>query len=110
LVDAFVYRFVAATCLLHIFKILKDLPFNEDSQLTGDITSPKYSAKQNKLCCHEVLEEDSEFALLDYEVTEEGKYRCRDCGQLFETLEAHDRHHRTSHMRAESIPVQGMTM
>ncbi len=51
--------------------------------------------------CAEVLNESLENALSDYEeaaeVTSEGKYRCRDCGLLFDTLEAHDRHHRQVH-------------
>jgi hypothetical protein len=75
------------------------------------------SIKQNsraRRVCPEVLEEDREGALLDYsdaaEFTSNGKYRCRDCGQLFETIEAHDRHHSRVHSQAETILNQGMTM
>ena len=64
--------------------------------------------------CSEVLEEERENALLDYEdtaeITASGKYRCRDCGMLFETLEEHDVHHRRVHGQAEIYPNQGMTM
>lgn len=60
--------------------------------------------------CPEVVEEDSENPMQDYEVTADGKYRCRDCGMLFDTLEAHDEHHRRVHGQAEAYPDQGMTM
>ena len=64
--------------------------------------------------CTEVIEEDQENALLNYEdaaeVTADGKYRCRDCGMLFDTLEAHDEHHRTVHSRVEAYPNQGMAL
>ena len=54
--------------------------------------------------CSEVIEEDKENDMLDYddsaEMTASGKYRCRDCGMLFETLEAHDEHHRKVHGQA----------
>ena len=59
-------------------------------------------------CCSEVLEEDKE--PLNYEVTANGKYRCRDCGMLFDTLEEHDDHHRSTHGQAETYLNQGMTM
>ena len=36
------------------------------------------------------------------EVTAHGKYRCRYCGMLFETLEAHDRHRRKVHGQVQS--------
>ena len=61
-------------------------------------------------CCSEVIDEDKEDLLQDYEVTAEGKYRCRDCGMLFDTLEAHDEHHRTVHGQVDTFPTQGMTM
>jgi len=64
--------------------------------------------------CSEVLEEERDNALLDYEdtaeVTASGKYQCRDCGMLFGTLEEHDEHRRRVHGQAESLPNQGMTM
>jgi hypothetical protein len=31
------------------------------------------------------------------EMTLEGKYRCRQCGQVFNTIEGHDDHHRKVH-------------
>ena len=58
--------------------------------------------------CSEIFDEDEE--PLDYEVTASGKYRCRDCGMLFETLEEHDDHHRAAHGEAEVYLNQGMTM
>ncbi len=55
-----------------------------------------------------------ENALLDYEdyaeKTPSGRYRCRECGMLFDTLEEHDLHHRTVHGRAETVPLAGMPM
>ena len=62
--------------------------------------------------CSEVLDEDLENALSDYEdtaeVTSEGKYRCRDCGLVFDTLEAHDRHYRQVHRGPVVYPLSGM--
>jgi hypothetical protein len=59
-----------------------------------------------------IFEENLENALLDYEDISKrnamGKYRCRDCGVLFDTLEAHDLHLRTVHGRVEAIPLVGM--
>lgn len=78
-----------------------------------------FKVKRNKKAaaregCSEALEEERENALLDYEdaaeITSTGKYRCRDCGMLFETLEEHDEHHRTVHGQTEIYPDQGMTM
>ncbi len=70
-------------------------------------------SKKAKSSCPEVLEEDVAGALIDYEdaaeVTADGRYKCRDCGLLFETLEAHDQHHRSVHSRLE-VPGQGMTL
>jgi tRNA(Ile2) C34 agmatinyltransferase TiaS len=71
------------------------------------------SKKQTREGCSEVLEEEKENALLDYEdeaeVTADGKYRCRDCGMLFDTLEEHNVHHLTVHGQME-VPNPGMTM
>lgn len=57
--------------------------------------------------CSEVLEEEQENALLDckdtVEITASGKYRYRDCGMLFGTLEEHDEHHRRVHGRAKTL-------
>ncbi len=61
----------------------------------------------------EVLEENLANALLDYDVAERtatGKYRCRDCGLLFDTLEEHDLHHRRVHEQADTVPLAGMPM
>jgi tRNA(Ile2) C34 agmatinyltransferase TiaS len=62
----------------------------------------------------EVIEEDNENPLMDYEdsteATANSKYRCRECGMLFDTLDEHDEHHRTVHSRVEDYPNQGMTM
>jgi hypothetical protein len=60
----------------------------------------------------EASEETLENALSDYEdtaeVTSEGKYRCRDCGLLFDTLEAHDRHYLEVHRREAIYPLAGI--
>lgn len=65
-------------------------------------------------CCAEVIEEDRENPLMDYEdtveVTTNGKYRWRDCGLLFDTLAEHDAHHRRVLSQVEGYPNQGMTM
>lgn len=70
--------------------------------------------QQTKKGYPEVYNENLANALLDYEDaserTAEGKYRCRDCGVLFDTLEAHDFHLRSVHGRAEVIPLVGMQM
>jgi hypothetical protein len=62
----------------------------------------------------EIYAENLENALLDYEDASErtamGEYRCRDCGVVFDTLEAHDFHLRSIHGRAEVIPLVGMQM
>ncbi len=64
--------------------------------------------------CTEVIDEDRENALLDYEnaaeVTANGKYRCRDCGMLFDTLEEHNEHHRAVHRQVEAYPNQEMLL
>ena len=62
--------------------------------------------------CAEVIDGDKENRLLDYEVISEGKYRCRDCGMLFDTLEAHGEHHSKMHGRVDDYPNpnQEMTM
>jgi hypothetical protein len=44
------------------------------------------------------------------EMTTEGKYRCRKCGKVFDTLEEHDAHHRTAHGTFEFEPILGMAM
>ncbi len=73
-----------------------------------DNRSEEYSGRS------EVFEGDLESALLDYEDTTErtasGKYRCRDCGMLFDTLEELDLHNRTIHGRSEVVSLAGMPM
>ena len=72
------------------------------------------SRREKREKCSPVIEEDVENALLDYEdaaeMTTTGKYRCRDCGMLFETLEEHDAHHREVHGHVETYLNLGMTM
>jgi rubrerythrin len=62
----------------------------------------------------EELEARLASALQDYEDAAErtasGKYRCRDCGILFDTLEAHDLHRRRVHGREEPYPISSMVM
>ncbi len=61
----------------------------------------------------EVLEANPENALIDYdaaELTSTGKYRCRDCGKLFETLEEHDLHRRQVHGGADTVMLAGISM
>ena len=64
--------------------------------------------------CSKVLDEDLENALTDYEDAAErtvtGKYRCRECGMLFDTLEEHDLHLRTIHGRTQPVLLAGMPL
>lgn len=39
--------------------------------------------------------EREEFA--EAEITSDGKYKCRICGQVFDTFVAHDQHHHEMH-------------
>ncbi len=51
-------------------------------------------------------------ALQDYEKPSRltlGKYECRDCGELFDTIEAHDLHWHKYHSQSEGMLV-GMPM
>ena len=61
-----------------------------------------------------VLDEHLGNALMDYEDAAEktvtGKYRCRECGMLFDTLEEHDLHHRIIHERTQPVPLTGMPL
>ncbi len=70
-------------------------------------------AEEETGCCTPIFDEDPE-TLTEYEdeaeVTSNGRYRCRDCGMLFDTLEEHDVHHRNMHGRIAAIPNQGMSM
>ncbi|MGD6851842.1 MAG: hypothetical protein ACQCN6_07275 [Candidatus Bathyarchaeia archaeon] len=60
-----------------------------------------------------VLKGVLENALSDYEdataASSGGTYRCRDCGLLFDTLEAHDRHLRQVHHLKALSPLSGMS-
>ncbi|MDR0470580.1 MAG: hypothetical protein LBH79_02495 [Nitrososphaerota archaeon] len=56
-----------------------------------------------------------ENALLDYDDTANRtlsgtSYRCRDCGQLYETIEEHDRHRRKVHNQIEKYPLEELPM
>ncbi|MCW3995706.1 MAG: hypothetical protein NWE98_06100 [Candidatus Bathyarchaeota archaeon] len=76
------------------------------------MSSNKRSSSRKK--CSEVVDEDLENALLDYvdahERTVAGRYRCRDCGKQFDTLEEHDRHYRKVHKQAAKTALSGMSM
>ena len=37
------------------------------------------------------------------QTTSDGKYRCRTCGQVFDSLEAHDEHRRRMHGEEKTI-------
>jgi hypothetical protein len=75
--------------------------------------NPKSQSEEHE-GCSQVLDGDLENALLDYEDAAErttnGKYRCRDCGMLFDTLEEHDLHHRMVHGHADVYPLPGTPM
>jgi hypothetical protein len=75
--------------------------------------NPHNQAEKN-MRVSEVHDKDTENALLDYEDaferTETKKYRCRDCGLLFGTLEEHDRHHRRVHGRSEALSIPSMPL
>jgi hypothetical protein len=75
---------------------------------------PHNENQQTSDHCIEIVVVDTENALLDYEDTAEattgGKYRCRDCGKLFDTLEEHDRHRREIHSHGGTVPLLGMPM
>ena len=63
--------------------------------------------------CSEEIDEDKENEMYNYEdaaaeMTANGKYRCRDCGMLFETLAEHDEHHRKMHGQPETYRRQGI--
>ena len=63
--------------------------------------------------CSEEIDEDKENEMSNYEdaaaeMTTNGKYRCRDCGMLFETLKEHNEHHRQMHGQAVTYHRQGI--
>jgi hypothetical protein len=62
----------------------------------------------------EIYPLDLENALLDYENYAEkapgGRYRCRECGMLFDTLEEHDLHYRRMHGQIEAVSLAGMPL
>ena len=61
---------------------------------------------QNRRRCIEVTEEDN---VAEFPWTQKpnaatlssGKYQCRNCGESFETLEAHDYHYRKEHGQSQ---------
>jgi hypothetical protein len=57
---------------------------------------------------------DLKNALLDYEdyyeKTPSGRYRCRVCGALFDTLEEHDLHYRQMHGKVKAVSLAGMPL
>jgi hypothetical protein len=62
---------------------------------------------QGKKRCSEVTEEADENImpwLVDSKprTTSDGKYQCRYCGLIFETLEEHDAHHRQVHGQSQA--------
>lgn len=44
------------------------------------------------------------------EITLEGKYRCRLCGKVFDSLEEHDDHRRRRHDLPIFQPIAGMAL
>lgn len=44
------------------------------------------------------------------EITLEGKYRCRQCGKVFNSLEEHDDHQRRRHDLPIFQPIAGMAL
>jgi hypothetical protein len=58
--------------------------------------------------------EDLAIALLDYADSDKkhlnDKYRCRDCGQLYNTMEAHDHHQRKAHNHATKYLLEELPM
>ncbi|MGD0994884.1 MAG: hypothetical protein ABR909_05090 [Candidatus Bathyarchaeia archaeon] len=63
--------------------------------------------RQRAKSCAELIEDVEENEMPDHEkadaeVTANGKYRCRYCGMLFETLEAHDKHYRKVHWHSQA--------
>jgi len=44
------------------------------------------------------------------EITLEGKYRCRQCGKVFNSIEEHDDHKRKVHDRPIFQPIVGMAL
>ena len=107
--DAFVYGLWLPFAVYTPLKCLKTYS-HTGLQGLGEILSPNVLPNQEKTSYDEVLNENRGQTMLDYAITEMGKYRCRDCGRVFDTLEAHDRHQRSSHLYAETYPVQGMTL
>jgi transposase len=44
------------------------------------------------------------------EITTDGKYRCRQCGRVFDTIEEHDDHLRERHDFPIFEPIVGMAL
>ncbi len=64
-------------------------------------------------CLNAALANGAMVRYLDYNDTAfrrvSGKYQCRDCGKIFDTLEAHDLHWRRIHGESDALLV-GMPM
>jgi len=65
--------------------------------------------------CLAVLDDETlANALLDYRDVAErplsSKQRCRDCGQLFDTIEAHKRHYHEVHHQIAKYPLEELLM
>jgi rubrerythrin len=63
--------------------------------------------KHNAKGCTKSIEDTEEYDELNNEkavaeVTSDGKYRCRYCGLLFESMEAHDKHYRKVHGQSQA--------
>jgi rubrerythrin len=68
---------------------------------------------KTKKGCSEEIDEDKENERSNYEdataeITTNGKYRCRDCGMLFETLKDHNEHYRKTHGQAVTYHRRGI--
>jgi hypothetical protein len=61
---------------------------------------------KNSKHCPELSEEDEAklFENSAVEAAAKGRYQCRYCGMLFETLEAHDKHYRETHVQTSVHP------
>jgi hypothetical protein len=61
-------------------------------------------SKPERKVCSEVTPDSEENIWASHtgaEATADGKYQCRYCGRIFETLEAHEQHHRKVHGKSQ---------
>jgi hypothetical protein len=66
-----------------------------------------------KVSDEETENENSEYGIeseSSAEITLEGKYRCRLCGKVFDSLEEHDDHQRRRHDMPIFQPLAGMAL